>query len=177
VNGQRCRAEVDLKQGVAAIDEQSPARGECRCDSGTRLHAGLRLTSVECAHADREREVEQPLAGWQFEVLDGDLADAQPAGRDLRRGVLLGEGYPGGRPVDDEDVTVADPPRHGSGGGAPAPPARRARPAPTPPRPPAPAARAPPGPPRRREATARSVARGSEGRRPDLVPIKDGLTP
>jgi hypothetical protein len=118
VNGQRCRAEVDLKQGVAAIDEQSPARGECRCDSGTRLHAGLRLTSVECAHADREREVEQPLAGWQFEVLGGDLADAQPAGRDLRRGVLLGSDDPGGGSVDDEDVPVPDSSGYRLGGGS-----------------------------------------------------------
>ena len=45
------------------------------------------MAAVEGAHPQREREVVRRLAGFEQEVLDGDLPDVEPPGRDLRGSV------------------------------------------------------------------------------------------
>lgn len=45
------------------------------------------MAAVESAHSQSEREVVRRLAGFEQEVLDGDLSDVEPTGRDLRGSV------------------------------------------------------------------------------------------
>ena len=45
------------------------------------------MAAVEGAHSQSEREVVRRLAGFEQEVLDGDLSDVEPTGRDLRGSV------------------------------------------------------------------------------------------
>ena len=61
--------EIDLPQGIATVDEESRVRGECCCDTSAGQCSRSRVAPVECAHADREGQIERCLAGEEGEVL------------------------------------------------------------------------------------------------------------
>jgi hypothetical protein len=67
----------------------------------------LRVTTVECADTDGEDEVVWGFAGFEDEVLSGDLANAQAAGGDLIGSGESGLGNGRRRSIDGEDMTRA----------------------------------------------------------------------
>ncbi len=71
--------------------------------------AGCGVPAVESTNAHSEGKVEGRLAGLEREVLDRHLSEAEPASLDLSTRAGQSLGNHGGRAVDAQDVTRADP--------------------------------------------------------------------
>lgn len=110
--------EIYDTERVTAVDEQLARRCEGCLDSLPGPLAGARMSAVEGSDPYREGQIEGWFVGEKLEVLRGRTAHAEPTGGDIHSGRPFDEGDALGRAVDDQDVSVGDPLRHGLGSGA-----------------------------------------------------------
>lgn len=90
--------DVDYLKRVAAVDEEHCAGRKCGAEASEDLLPELWVPAVECADAQRERDVERRLAPREREVLGGDAAKLEDASGETAR-VDLSRG--GGSPLVD----------------------------------------------------------------------------
>jgi hypothetical protein len=101
-----------LSQRIATVDEHSRVWVERSDDAFPRSSARLGMTPIERPNAHRQRDVEWRLPRQQLEILCSHTPKAQQPELDLRpagRARLLNRGR---RPVDSEDVPLAEPARN-----------------------------------------------------------------
>ncbi len=75
--------DLQLAQGIAAVDEQLGARASGGRDALQHLLSGSGVASVQGADAHRENQVEGLLAGLKHELFARGLAHAHPASGDF----------------------------------------------------------------------------------------------
>ena len=102
------RRQLKLPQRVPAVDQQPTARHE-RAANPLKCELGeFRMTTVEGAYTDAEREIKRFFIRQELEILNRDVANAHLAGADLIGGASSGLLDAFGGAINHQDVPIAD---------------------------------------------------------------------